>query len=142
MNVVHILNEIFGPLVDSLLLRRDSSKEKNLTLILLTIKYSTRFRSTTKKFWRQEKTRSLVMTATPEQLQAVRTNVLKITNQLRVVERDSDLQKHLLDKMRSKFEIAEENPEEESTKLAKISSKLIDFDHGQECNKLYINAQK
>ena len=54
---------------------------------------------------------------------------------------DSDLQKYLLDKMRSKFETTVKiNLEEESTKLAKVSSKLIDFDHSQECNKLWISA--
>jgi hypothetical protein len=137
--VVHILNEIVGPLVDSnIFIKREESDINSSYYKLLhhVSQYHKVILETEKK------ARSLVMTATLEQLQAVCTIVLKITDQLRVVERDSDLQKHLLDKMRSKFEIAAKNPEEESTKLAKISSKLIDFDHGQECNKLYINAQK
>ena len=90
----------------------------------------------------EEKARSLVMTATPEQLQAVRADVLRITDQLKLAERDSDLQKYLLDRMRSKLETTEKNLEEESTKLVEVSSKLLDFDHDQECNKLWISALK
>lgn len=44
--------------------------------------------------------------------------------------------------MRSKLETIEEEEEEESTKLVEVSSKLLDFDHGKECNKLWISALK
>ena len=54
----------------------------------------------------------MVMTATPEQLQAVHADVLWITDQLRVAERDFGLQKCLLGKVQSKLEIAEKNLKE------------------------------
>jgi hypothetical protein len=84
---------------------------------------------------KEEKTRSLVMTETPEQLHAVRSKVMRVTELSKAVEKDSDMQCFLLDRMRLKFQSVEKQLEEEAGKLEDLSSRLADLEHARECNK-------
>jgi hypothetical protein len=52
---------------------------------------------------KEEKARSLVMIATPEQLQAMHVEVLKVMESCKGAEKDSDMQKFLLDRLRLKL---------------------------------------
>jgi hypothetical protein len=89
---------------------------------------------------KEEKARSLVMMATLEQLHAVRGEVMKVTELSKAVEKDSDMQIFLLDRMRLKLQSVEKQLEEEAGKLKDLSSRLADLEHARECNKLWING--
>jgi hypothetical protein len=56
---------------------------------------------------KEENARFLVMIAIPEQLQVVRGEVMKVMEVLKGAEKDFDMQKYLLDRMKLKLQTAE-----------------------------------
>jgi hypothetical protein len=85
---------------------------------------------------KEEKARSLVMTATPEQLQAIRAEVLKVTESYKDAEKDSNMQKFLLNRLILKLESTEKHLHNETAKLEDLSSQLADVEHARKINKL------
>ena len=61
---------------------------------------------------------------------------------LKITEKDSDMQKFFLDRMRLKLQSAEKQLTKESAKLEDLTLKFTDLDSAQDCNKMWITSLK